>query len=188
MIQPHYLTFLMQAARSQNSSSSTPFTNPSYSCRRYKHFLSCKLSGQCLQKEYNLQVFSISFFTYYVQQITCKDEHSHMQGKISNIYRKNNFQDRNTIPKVYLHLSILQHNRMFILTNKLSEKLETLGNVSQHFSSEKDPSKILSDIHTILLCVASQQTTLECKKKKIALTLTKCSNGHCCGSVVQIFL
>lgn len=111
-----------------------------------------------------------------------------MQGKISNIYRKNNFQDRNTIPKVYLHLSILQHNRMFILTNKLSEKLETLGNVSQHFSSEKDPSKILSDIHTILLCVASQQTTLECKKKKIALTLTKCSNGHCCGSVVQIFL
>lgn len=88
MIQPYYLMFLMQTARSQNSSSSTPFTNPSYSCRRYKHFLSCKLSGQCLQKEYNLQVFSISFFTYYVQQITCKDEHSHARQDIKYLQEK----------------------------------------------------------------------------------------------------
>lgn len=113
MIQPYYLMFLMQAARSQNSSSSTPFTNPSYSCRRYKHFLSCKLSGQCLQKEYNLQVFSISFFTYYVQQITCKDEHSHARQDIKYLQKKK-FQDRNTIPKVYLHLSILYHNRIIL--------------------------------------------------------------------------
>lgn len=37
-----------------------------------------------------------------------------MQGKISNIYRKKKFQDRNTIPKVYLHLSILYHNRIIL--------------------------------------------------------------------------
>lgn len=113
MIQPYYLMFLMQAARSQNSSSSTPFTNPSYSCRRYKHFLSCKLSGQCLQKEYNLK-FSPSPSLL----IMCNRSHVKMsilmQGKISNIYRKNNFQDRNTIPKVYLHLSILYHNRIIL--------------------------------------------------------------------------
>lgn len=113
MIQPYYLMFLMQTARSQNSSSSTPFTNPSYSCRRYKHFLSCKLSGQCLQKEYNLQVFSISFFIYYVQHITCKDEHSHARQDIKYLQKKK-FQDRNTIPKVYLHLSILYHNRIIL--------------------------------------------------------------------------
>lgn len=91
MIQPYYLMFLMQAAHSQNSSSSTPFTNPSYSCRRYKHFLSCKLSGQCLQKEYNLK-FSPSPSLL----IMCNRSHVKMsilmQGKISNIYRKKNFK------------------------------------------------------------------------------------------------
>lgn len=132
MIQPYYLMFLMQTARSQNSSSSTPFTNPSYSCRRYKHFLSCKLSGQCLQKEYNLQVFSISFFTYYVQQITCKDEHSHARQDIKYLQKKQlSRQKYNTksLPSSFNSLpqqdySYYSYNRQFLLISfQISQKL-----------------------------------------------------------------
>lgn len=110
------------------------------------------------------------------------------KGKRLNIYGSN-FQDRNAIAEIYLQLLITW---IFTFTIKFSDLLKWyVAIIKWALLSEKalrKVSKKLCKHHpTTYFALHHQKLFLTTRYKKVKMR-AKCTSGHCCGLMVQIFL